>query len=104
MPKYLFSHDERDNSFPERYRVIVPGEDAEFLRETESLTGTVLDTEAIGLLEDLLARCGTNPSMKVELVDAPFWRFIELRYRPAEAEAEAEANARPPGAVVPGKA
>ena len=86
MPKYLFTFDERDNSFPERIRVISAGEDAEFLASTESLTGTVLETEAIARLEELMARCEANGSLRAELVDAPYWRFIELRFNPAEAE------------------
>ncbi len=87
MPQYIFIHDERDSSFPERYRVVKRDDDAEFLRENEDLTGTVLDTEAIEFLDGLLARCQSNESMTVEFVDAPYWRFIELRFRPAEADA-----------------
>lgn len=96
MPKYLFTHDERDNSFPERYRVVSVDEDAESLRVTENLTGTVLDTKAIEFLEGLLARCQSNESMRAELVDAPFWKFVELRFRPAEAEAAERAPTKPP--------
>jgi len=96
MPRYMFIHDERDNSFPERYRVVNLEEDAEFLRQTENLTGTVLDTEAIGFLDELLARCRSNDSLRAEFVDAPYWRFIELRFRPAEAERAAGASANPP--------
>jgi hypothetical protein len=32
-------------------------------------------------------RCQSDDSIRVEFVDAPHWRFIELRYNPAEAEA-----------------
>lgn len=93
MPKYLFTHDERDNSFPERYRVVRADEDAEFLRFTENLTGTVLEAEAIAFLESMMARCQTEASLHVEFVDAPYWKFVELRFRPAEAQAQAEAEA-----------
>jgi hypothetical protein len=92
MPQYMFTFDERDNSFPERYRVVSRDEDAEFLRETENLTGTVLDTQAIEFLDGLLARCQSNQSMRAEFVDAPYWRFIELRFNPAEAERAASAS------------
>lgn len=95
MPKYLFTHDERDNSFPDRYRVVGADEDAEFLRVNENLTGTVPDTQAIDLLEQLMARCEVEQSLRVELVDAPYWRFIELRFKPAEADA-AMASEDPP--------
>ena len=87
MSQYIFTHDKRDNSFPERYRVVKNDEDAEFLRDNENLTGTVLDTEAIEFLDALLARYQSNESVTVEFVDAPYWRFIELRFRPAEADA-----------------
>lgn len=97
MPQYIFTHDERDNSFPERYRVISVGEDPEFLAKTEDLTGTVLDTEAIDFLDGLMARCEENEALRVEFVDAPYWRFIELRFRPAEAEQAASASGKPPG-------
>jgi hypothetical protein len=89
MPHYLFTHDARDNSFPERYRVVSPDEDADFLRDTESLTGTVLDTEAIGFLEELMTRFQADDSIGVELVDAPYWKFIELRFK-SSVEADAE--------------
>ena len=94
MPKYIFTYNEQDNSFPERYRVVSLSEDAEFLRKTENLTGTVLDTEAIEFLEESLTRYQSKESMRTEMVDAPYWRFIELRFNPAEAEA-AE-NGKPP--------
>ena len=94
MPQYIFTHNEQDNSFPERYRVVSLDEDAEFLRETEGLTGTVLKTEAIEYLEKLLVRYQSKESIRTEMVDAPYWKFIELRFNPAEAEA-AE-NGRPP--------
>jgi hypothetical protein len=87
MPRYIFSFDQDTNSFPERYRVISTGEDAEFLRKTENLTGTVVDAEAIEFLEQMMARCQSNASITVEFVDAPYWRFIELRFNPAKAEA-----------------
>lgn len=87
MPKYIFTFDERDNSFPERYRVVSLGEDAESLRDTENLTGTLLDTEAIDFLDELMARCQAEESIRAEFVDAPHWKFIEARFNPAEAEA-----------------
>ena len=94
MPKYIFTYNEQDNSFPERIRVVSSSEDAEFLRKTENLTGTVLDIEAIEFLEELLTRYQSEQLIRTEMVDAPYWRFIELRFNPAEAE-EAE-NGRPP--------
>ena len=87
MPQYLFCYDRRSNSFPERYRVVRPDEDAAFLRETEDLTGTVVDSEAMEFLERMTARCQSDDSITVEFVDAPYWRFIELRFNPAKAEA-----------------
>jgi len=94
MPQYIFTYNEQDNSFPERYRLVSLEEDAEFLRETENLTGTVLDTEAIEFLEEMLARYQSNESIRTEMIDAPDWKFVELRFNPAEAEA-AE-NGKPP--------
>lgn len=87
MPQYLFVYDQKSNSFPERYRVVRAEQDAEFLRATEGLTGTVVDSEAIEFLEGVMARCQSDDSMIVEFVDAPHWRFIELRFNPAAAEA-----------------
>jgi hypothetical protein len=87
MPKYLFSFDQKSNSFPERYRVVDVGEDAAFLCKKEDLTGTVVDTEAIEFLEGMMARCQSSDSVTVEFVDAPHWKFVELRFNPAQAEA-----------------
>ena len=87
MPKYLFSYDQKNSSFPERYRVVGADEDAAFLCKTENLTGTFVDSEAIEFLEEMMARCQSNDSITVEFVDAPHWKFVELRYNPAQAEA-----------------
>ena len=87
MPKYLFSYDQENRSFPERYRVVGADEDAAFMCKAENLTGTVVDSEAIEFLERMMDRCQSDDSIRVEFVDAPHWRFIELRYNPAEAEA-----------------
>jgi hypothetical protein len=93
MPKYLFSYDKKNSSFPERYRVVGADEDAAFLCKTENLTGTVVDSEAIEFLEGMMARHQSDDSITVEFVDAPHWRFIELRFNPAQAET----NAHRPG-------
>lgn len=95
MPRYIFSYDGDDNSFPERYRVVSAGEDAASLCETENLTGTVVDSEALEFLERMVARCQPDDSITVEFVDAPNWEFVELRFNPAEAEA-AERRPRTP--------
>ena len=87
MPKYLFSYDQSNSSFPERYRVVGADEDAAFLCKTENLSGTVVDSEAIQFLEAMMARYQSNDSITVEFVDAPHWKFIELRFNPAQAEA-----------------
>jgi len=101
MPHYLFIHDAKDNSFPERYRVVSLDDDADFLRDTENLTGTVLDTEAIGFLEELQARYQSDDAIAVELVDAPYWRFIELRFKSAaELEAMGAPTKQPFGGIV----
>ncbi len=101
MPHYLFTHDAKDNSFPERYRVVSPEEDADFLRNTESLTGTVLDTKAIEFLEELLARYEADESIGVELVDAPYWKFIELRFKSVpESDGEEAPTQQPFGGIV----
>ncbi len=86
MPSYIFTYNEQDNSFPERYRVVAPEEDAELLCSSENLTGTVLKTEAMGFLEELMARYQSKESIITEMVDAPYWNFIELRFNPAKAE------------------
>ena len=101
MPHYLFTHDAKDNSFPERYRVVSGDDDAEFLRESESLTGTVLDAEAIGFLEELTAHYQADDEITVELVDAPFWEFVEQRFKSAaEADAAVTASKKPYGGFV----
>ena len=81
MPRYLFIYNEKENSFPERYRVIRPDEDAKALRDAEDLTGTVLETAAIDFLETLLERCSSNDPTRAELVDAVDWKFVERSYR-----------------------
>ena len=81
MPRYLFVYNERENSFPERYRVVRPDEDAEALRDAEDLTGTVLETAAIEFLETLFERCPSDAPTRAELVDAVDWKFVELSYR-----------------------
>lgn len=87
MPQYIFTYNEQDNSFPERYRLVSLEEDAEFLRAEENLTGTVLDSKAIEFLEEMLARYQSNELIRTEMVDAPDWKFVELRFNPAKAEA-----------------
>ncbi len=81
MPRYLFVYNEKENSFPERYRVVRPNEDAEALRDAENLTGTVLETAAVDFLETLFERCGAETAMRAELVDAIDWKFVERSYR-----------------------
>lgn len=92
MPKYVFSYDQANNRFPERYRVIRAGEDSAQLCKTEDLTGTVIDAEAIDFLDAMTTRCQSDDSLTVEMVDAPYWKFIELRFNPALAE---QANRQP---------
>lgn len=86
MPKYMFVFDASDNSFPERYRIVSAGEDADALRDAEELTGTILDIQAIDFLDGLLARCASAESTRAELVDAPDWKFVEARFNPAKAD------------------
>jgi hypothetical protein len=93
MAMYIFTYNEKDNSFPERYRVVRPEDDAEFLRKTEDLTDTVMHTKAMKFYEELLARYQSQEEIIIEMVDAPYWRFVELRFNPAEAEAAA--NGKP---------
>ena len=95
MPRYIFSFDQNNNSFPERYRVVSTDDDAASLREAENLTGTVVDSEALTFLEELMAKCQADDAMTVEFVDAPDWDFVELRFNPAKA-AEAETRPRTP--------
>ncbi|MGV6826960.1 MAG: hypothetical protein ACWA5Q_08280 [bacterium] len=101
MPKYIFSYDEQEKCFPQRYRIIRAGEDGDFLCKNEELTGTVLETEAIEFLEKLMENCQASETLRVELVDAPYWRFIELRFNPEAAEAAAsdDTKRRGPGMV-----
>lgn len=80
MPRYMFVYDERDNSFPERYRVVRPDEDADALREDEDLTGTVLEDAALEFLEALLERYPADAPARAELVDAVDWKIVELSY------------------------
>jgi hypothetical protein len=92
MPRYIFSFDQKDNIFPERYRVVSADDDAASLSKSENLTGTVVDSEALGFLEQMMARFQSDDSIVVEFVDAPDWDFVELRFNPAKAE---EAERRP---------
>lgn len=87
MPKYLFSYDLKHNCFLERYRVVSADEDTAYLRAAEDLTGTVVDSEAIAFLEEMMARCQADESIAIEFVDAPSWRFVASRFDPAKAEA-----------------
>jgi hypothetical protein len=80
MPRYLFVYDERDNSFPERYRVVSPDEDAEVLREAEDLTGTVPEAAALEFIEALFQRCPSDAPVRADLVDAIDWKIVELSY------------------------
>ena len=90
MPMYIFSYDQQDNSFPERYRVVLPEDDAELLRKTENLSGTVLKDDAIEFLDNMLERYQSHESIITEMVDAPFWKFIEQRFNPSKAEKSAK--------------
>lgn len=90
MPQYIFTNNEKDNSFPDRYRVIDVDEDADFLCKNENLTGTVLKTDAFEFIDKLLERYQSNESIITEMVDVPYWKFVELRYNPAEAEKAAK--------------
>ena len=86
MSIYIFVYNETDNSFVERYRVVNPGDDADFLCKSENLTGTVINTEAMAFLDTVMARAKDNASLITEMVDAPHWQFIEQRFNPAAAE------------------
>lgn len=101
MPHYLFVYDQNEKRFPERYRVVRPGEDAEALRDAEELTGTVLETAAIDFLEALLERCPPGGPMRAELVDAPSWKFVELRYKPGSENGAAGTPADQAGTETP---
>jgi hypothetical protein len=90
MPMYIFTYNQEDNSFPERYRVVLPEDDAEFLCKSESLSGTVLKDEAIDFLDEMLVRYQSQESMITEMVDAPHWKFIEQRFNPAKATENAK--------------
>lgn len=80
MPRYLFVYDERDNSFPERYRVVRPDEEADVLCELEGLTGTVPEAAAIEFLEALFKRYPSDSPARADLVDAVDWKIVELSY------------------------
>lgn len=80
MPRYFFVYDETDKSFPERYRVVRPDEDAEALRDAEDLTGTVAEAAAGEFLDELFGRCPSDGPMRAELVDAVDWKIVELSY------------------------
>jgi hypothetical protein len=83
---YIFVYNEADNSFVERYRVVSPEDDADFLCKSENLTGTVINSEAMAFLETLMEKAKDNASLVTEMVDAPHWQFIEQRFNPAAAE------------------
>ncbi|MBF0265095.1 MAG: hypothetical protein HQL46_07465 [Gammaproteobacteria bacterium] len=87
MPQYIFTHNDQEDCFPERYRVVDIDEDAEFLLGNENLTGTVKKVDAIDFLKELMKRNRGDKSIRTEMVDAPYWKFIELRFKPSEAEA-----------------
>jgi hypothetical protein len=87
---YIFAYNQQDSSFPERYRVVLPEDDAELLRETESLSGTVLKAEAMDFLDEMMVRYQLQESMIIEMIDAPHWKFIEQRFNPAKAAENAK--------------
>lgn len=97
MPRYLFVYNEKDRSFPERYRVVRPGEDAEALRDAEGLTGTVPEAAAVDLLDELFERCSSAATTRAELVDAVDWGFVERSYRPRPENAGGEVQSAPSG-------
>jgi len=80
MPRYMFVYDESENSFPERYRVVRPDEDADGLCEAEGLTGTVPEDTAVEFLEGLLERFPSDAPKRADLVDAVDWKIVELSY------------------------
>lgn len=80
MPRYVFVYDETEHSFPERYRVVRPDEDAEVLRAAEDLTGTVSEEAAVEFLEALLERFPSDAPKRADLVDAVDWKIVELSY------------------------
>lgn len=80
MPRYLLVYDENDNSFPERYRIVRPDEDADALRDAENLTATVPEDSAADFLEALLERCPPDAPKRADLVDAVDWKIVELSY------------------------
>ncbi len=85
MPMYIFTYNQKDNSFPDRYRVISPTDDAQALCQAESLSGTVMKDEAMPLLDKLTDSNADQPTILTEMVDAPHWQFIEHRFNPAKA-------------------
>ena len=90
MPMYIFTYNQQDHSFPERYRVILPEDDAELMRDQENLSGTVLKAEAMDFLDKMLKDNESQESIITEMVDAPFWKFIEQRFNPAKAHQNAK--------------
>ena len=80
MPRYLFIHDRRDDSFPERYRVVNDAEDADALRAAEDLTGTVPEAAAQAVLEALVARFPPDSPLHAEEVRASSWEMVQRSY------------------------
>lgn len=80
MPRYIFLLDRRDNSFPERYRVVEPGEDAEAVRASESLTDTVAEGDADAFFDRLEARHPPDDPVIAEQAYASRWATVERSY------------------------
>ena len=80
MPRYIFVFDSRTDSFPERYRVITPGEAADHLRAQEDLTGTVPSAAADAVLEALVEQYPPDSPLRAESVHASNWGMVARSY------------------------
>lgn len=80
MPRYLFVFEERTGAFPERYRVVKPGEDADALRAAEDLTGTIPEAAADAVMEALAAGLPPGGSRRAEAVRATTWDMVKRSY------------------------
>lgn len=80
MPRYLFVFDERTGAFPERYRLVKPGEDPDALRAAEELTGTIPEAAVDAVLEALTAACPPGGKRRAEIVHATDWDIVKRSY------------------------
>lgn len=76
MPRYIYVMETATRTFPERYRVVGPDEDAEALKTEEDLTGTVAASDADAFFDALTDRFPPGDPCVAEEVRATRWETV----------------------------